>query len=72
MNLKQVLNTDIAEENLSKKKKYVQTTLFAPISTPDNSFKKIIEEFKKIDLNSMTPVEAMKKLIELKEFLTKS
>ncbi|MBY9017308.1 MAG: DNA mismatch repair protein MutS [Candidatus Lokiarchaeota archaeon] len=72
MNLKQIINTNIAEENLSKKKKYVQTTLFNPISTIDKSLKNVIEEFNKIDLNSMTPIDAMKKLIELKEFLTKS
>ena len=71
MNLNQVLNTDIAEENLSKKKKYIQTTLFSPISTIDDSLKNIIEEFKKIELNSMTPVDAMKILIDLKEKLTK-
>ncbi|MHA1669714.1 MAG: DNA mismatch repair protein MutS [Promethearchaeota archaeon] len=72
INSKQVLNTEIAEENLSKKKKYVQTTLFPPINAIDDSTKNLIEELKKIDLNSMTPLEAMKKLIEFKEFLTKS
>jgi len=49
LNLKQVVNTDIAEENLSKKKKYVQTTLFNPISIIDESTKNIIKEFNKID-----------------------
>jgi len=69
MNLKQVLNTDIAKENLSKKKKLVQTTLFPPINIVDDSTKDLIEKLEKININSITPVDAMKILIDLKDNL---
>ncbi len=55
------------------KKQYVQTTFFKPIVKKevvfDDQTKNLLNIIKSIDLNQLTPVEAMKKLIELKEKL---
>jgi len=72
LKLNEITHTDIAKQNFSKAKKYVQTTLFPPINANDDLLKNIIEEINKIDLNSMTPIDAMKKLIEIKELTTQS
>ena len=56
-----------------KEKKYVQTSFFKPIvkkeTIIDEKFKALIDLIKDMDINSITPVDAMKKLIELKEKL---
>jgi len=56
-----------------KKKSYVQTSLFKPIAVKepplDENLLNLVKVIKDIDLNSLTPVEAMKKLIEIKEKL---
>ena len=55
----------------ANKKKLVQTSFFKPIITKekviDEEAKQLIELIKGIDFDSLTPVEAMKKLIEIKE-----
>ncbi|MFX1498986.1 MAG: DNA mismatch repair protein MutS, partial [Promethearchaeota archaeon] len=55
------------------KRKSVQTSLFKPIvvkeSEPDEVYLSLIEIIKNIDINLLTPLEAMKKLIEIKEKL---
>jgi len=60
-------------EKAPKKKKYVQTSFFKPIVTKekvlDEDFENLINIIKELDINSMTPVEAMKILIEIKEKL---
>ncbi|TFG23266.1 MAG: DNA mismatch repair protein MutS [Promethearchaeota archaeon] len=57
----------------SKQKKYVQTSFFKPIvkkeKIVDEKVKDLIDLIKEMDINSITPVDAMKKLIELKEKL---
>jgi len=49
----------------------VQTTFFKPIvlkERADNeNIEELIRKIEDIDINSMTPIDAMKKLIELKE-----
>jgi len=56
---------------ISIKKKIVQTTFFKPIvlkERADNeNIEELIRKIEDIDINSMTPIDAMKKLIELKE-----
>ncbi len=56
-----------------KETKMVQTTFFKPIvkkeRVVDDKIKEILNLIKDIDINSITPVEAMKKLITLKEEL---
>ncbi len=63
--------TNKQEISLKKEKKIVQTTFFKPIvlkERADNeNFKALIRKIEDIDINSMTPIDAMKKLIELKE-----
>ncbi|MFX0019908.1 MAG: DNA mismatch repair protein MutS, partial [Candidatus Hermodarchaeota archaeon] len=66
--------SSIKKESKSKKaKKYVQTSLFKPININKNLLDeeviKIVKLLKDIDINSLTPLEAMKKLIEIKEGL---
>ncbi len=57
----------------SKQKKYVQTSFFKPIVKKekiiDEKVKALIDLIKEMNINSITPVDAMKKLIELKEKL---
>jgi len=56
-----------------KEKKFVQTTFFKPTIVKekllDESVKEIITLLNEIDVNSITPIEAIKKLNELKEKL---
>ncbi|MFX1355377.1 MAG: hypothetical protein ACFFGP_15600, partial [Promethearchaeota archaeon] len=56
-----------------KKKEYIQVSLFKPVLVKefplDEDLLKIVKIIKDIDINSLTPVEAMKKLIEIKEKL---
>jgi len=55
----------------SKAKKMVQTSFFKPVvkkeKVIDEEAQALIEMIKDIDIDTLTPVEAMKKLIELKE-----
>jgi len=64
-------NTKKPEISIKKEKKIVQTTFFKPIvlkERGDNeNIKELIRKIEAIDINSMTPIDAMKKLIELKE-----
>ncbi len=61
------------QDTASKQKKYVQTSFFKPIIKKepvlDDKIQKLIDSIKKLDLNSITPLDAMKTLIELKEEL---
>jgi len=58
-----------------KVKKTVQTSFFKPIVKSekilDENIQSLVDSLKKIDINSLTPIEAMKKLIELDEQLKK-
>jgi len=66
---------NIQRNDVNKEKKYVQTTFFKPKimreTLPDDEIKELIKIVKEIDLDTLTPVEAMKKLIYLKEKLSK-
>ncbi|MBD3213699.1 MAG: DNA mismatch repair protein MutS [Candidatus Lokiarchaeota archaeon] len=61
------------EKKPNKEKKTVQTTFFKPIVKKEPTNNEKIEEIMKIiqntDINSLTPVEAMKKFLEMKEKL---
>ncbi|MFX0043708.1 MAG: DNA mismatch repair protein MutS [Candidatus Hodarchaeota archaeon] len=61
------------DKKQSTKKKLVQTTLFKPTvlkeEVIDENLKELIELLKELDINSLTPIEALKKLSELKERL---
>ena len=63
--------TNKPEISIKKEKKIVQTTFFKPIvlkERADNeNIEELIRKIEDIDINSMTPIDAMKKLIELKE-----
>ncbi len=63
--------TNKQEISIKKGKKIVQTTFFKPIvlkERADNeNIEELIRKIEDIDINSMTPIDAMKKLIELKE-----
>ncbi|MFX0139218.1 MAG: DNA mismatch repair protein MutS, partial [Candidatus Hodarchaeota archaeon] len=66
--------SSIKEDSKTKKaKKYVQTSLFKPIEVKgnvlDEDLMKLINLLREIDINSLTPLDAMKKLIEIKEKL---
>jgi DNA mismatch repair protein MutS len=56
-----------------KERKYVQTTFFKPAivkeTVDDANIRELFEEMSNIDINSLTPIEAMKKLILIKEKL---
>ena len=56
-----------------KKKKYVQTTFFKPVVKKelvlDRDFENLLDLIKELDINSITPIEAIKRLSELKEKL---
>jgi len=58
-----------------KDKKYVQTTFFKPKimreTVSDDGVSELIKIVEEIEIDSLTPVEAMKKLINLKEMLSK-
>jgi DNA mismatch repair protein MutS len=67
---------DIRQRNdVKKDKKYVQTTFFKPKIMRDkfleDEIKDLIKFVNDIELDSLTPVEAMKKLIDLKDVLSK-
>ena len=57
----------------AKKKRFVQTTFFKPVVKKqivlDKEFEKLLDLIKEIDINSITPIEAMKKLSVIKEKL---
>ncbi len=59
------------EIRIKKEKKSVQTSFFKPIvlkeRVDNENIKELIRKIEDIDINSMTPIDAMKKLIELKE-----
>ncbi len=70
------IQLDIRQRNdVKKEKKYVQTTFFKPkimIETrSEDEVKELLKIVNGIELDSLTPVEAMKKLIILKEELSK-
>ncbi len=64
----------ISNLNNRKEKKYVQTTFFKPTIVKETAneeyFKELIEIIDEIEINSLTPIEAMKKLILIKEKLS--
>ncbi|TFG09229.1 MAG: DNA mismatch repair protein MutS [Promethearchaeota archaeon] len=72
------LNEKIEElkNKLPVKKKYIQTSLLGkPIETSkslNDNLKNLLKKIKEIDINSYTPVDAMKDLIEIKEKLKDS
>ena len=51
----------------------MQTSLFKPVAVRekiiDEDLIKVVKILRDVDINSLTPVEAMKKLIEIKEIL---
>ncbi|MFW9899589.1 MAG: DNA mismatch repair protein MutS [Candidatus Thorarchaeota archaeon] len=60
------------ESYVLKKKKLVQTSFFKPIikkESGDNEMNELIKIIKEIDINSITPFDAMKKLMKIKEKL---
>jgi DNA mismatch repair protein MutS len=71
--LKSEINSIKKESKPKKAKKYVQTSLFKPIDVKekvlDEDFMRLAKLLKDIDINSLTPLDAMKKLIEIKEKL---
>jgi DNA mismatch repair protein MutS len=62
-------------KKLPKKKKTVQTSFFKPIVKKEvvlnDDLKDLVKLIKKVDINSITPLDAMQKLSEIKEKLTK-
>lgn len=68
------INKIVPNPTEKKQKKFVQTTFFRPqikTETPLNGkFKAILDVIENTDIESLTPVEAMKRLIQLKEELT--
>ncbi len=67
------IQKDKPRDKVQKKKKLVQTTFFKPVVTKkkvlDENINNLIKLIKEIDINSITPIEAMKKLSEIKEKL---
>ncbi len=59
-----------------KEKIYVQTSFFRPIvkteKVIDDDIKELVKMIKEFDVNSITPLEAMKKLMELQEKFNKT
>jgi DNA mismatch repair protein MutS len=74
--LKAKKSSEISSRNKKKAKKTVQTTFFKPVvkneDEMDDKMKDLLSIIREIDLNSITPVDAMKKLISLKEKLKDS
>jgi DNA mismatch repair ATPase MutS len=72
---KSVVSPKKPRQDALKKKKTVQTSFFKPIvkteKVLDEEVKILVDYLKKIDINSLTPVDAMKKLMELKDVLKK-
>jgi len=71
--LKAQKSSTFPSKTREKETKTVQTTFFKPIVKKegiiDDKIKELLNIIKEIDINSITPVEAMKKLIILKETL---
>ncbi|MGB5910047.1 MAG: DNA mismatch repair protein MutS [Promethearchaeia archaeon] len=71
--LKTEINNIEKDSKPKKTKKFVQTSLFKPVAVRekiiDEDLIKVIKILRDVDINSLTPVEAMKKLIEIKEIL---
>ena len=71
--LKSEISSIKKESKPKKTKKFVQTSLFKPIDVKekvlDEDLMKFVQLLKHIDINSLTPLDAMKKLIEIKEEL---
>ena len=71
--LKSEISSIKKESKPKKTKKFVQTSLFKPIDVKekvlDEDLMKLVNLLKDIDINSLTPLDAMKKLIEIKEEL---
>ncbi|MFX0074398.1 MAG: DNA mismatch repair protein MutS [Candidatus Hermodarchaeota archaeon] len=69
----QVVSNKKVKLSDKKEKKYVQTTFFKPTivkeQMDDTEILDLVKSISGIDINSLTPIEAMKKLIELKEKL---
>ncbi len=74
-NLKTKIQTNSNKKLQTKvpKKKFVQTSFFKPVimkeKVVDAKLRALVNLIEKIDINSITPVDAMKNLIELKEKL---
>ncbi len=77
------LKTEIAEKRSSfdkdtekQQKKIVQTSFFKPIvineSTVSEEVKLLIDEFKQMNIKSITPIDAMRFLMDLKERISKT
>lgn len=70
---KSVVSPKKTQKDSLEKKKMVQTSFFKPIVKTkkvfDEEVKILVEYLKNIDINSITPVDAIKKLIKLKEML---
>jgi len=70
----QTSSNTISQSSNTKEKKYVQTTFFKPTivkeTVDDESLRDLVDVITDIDINSLTPIEAMKKLIIIKEKLS--
>jgi DNA mismatch repair protein MutS len=70
----QVISERMSQSSGTKEKKYVQTTFFKPKivkeTVDDEYFRELVETIAKIDINLLTPIEAMKRLILIKEKLS--
>ena len=67
-------NNRTLQSSSTKEKKYVQTTFFKPTivkeTADDEYFRELVKVISEIDINLLTPIEAMKKLIIIKEKLS--
>ena len=64
-------NSKLKDQTLNKKKTYVQTTFFKPrimekVITNDD-LEEILKVIKSLDINMLTPIEAMKVIIDIKQ-----
>ncbi len=70
----QTSSNTISQSSNTKEKKYVQTTFFKPTIVKETvdgeSLRDLVDVITDIDINSLTPIEAMKKLIIIKEKLS--
>jgi hypothetical protein len=63
------------QETTPYKKKFVQTSLFSPLKKEkvmEEDIEKFLNTIKQMNIDKITPFEAMKKLIELKEKLNET
>ncbi len=71
--LKSEISSIKKESKPKKTKKYVQTSLFKPIDVKekvlDEDLMRLVKLLTDIDINSLTPLDALKKLIKVKEKL---